>query len=113
MRNYLRARGEYNQAKAAELLKLELPPRTRRIQGKWDPGAGDGGTTSAHAENTKHHHHQRNPIRNYLRARGEYTIMAGSTMLKAELPPRTRRIPRKYYTVTLHKGTTSAHAENT
>ena len=30
--NYLRVRGEYNQAKAAELLKLELPPRARRIQ---------------------------------------------------------------------------------
>ena len=29
--NYLRVRGEYNQAKAAELLKLELPPRARRI----------------------------------------------------------------------------------
>ena len=50
--NYLRVRGEYNQAKAAELLKLELPPRARRIHaldGILNQGIG---TTSACAENT-------------------------------------------------------------
>ena len=51
-RNYLRARGEYEGLTMETLEKMELPPRTRRIQEVHGHHAGDAGTTSAHAENT-------------------------------------------------------------
>ena len=52
-------------------------------------------------------------LRNYLRARGEYLMVAKLTGGAWELPPRTRRIPHKITIGFMNKGTTSAHAENT
>ena len=51
--------------------------------------------------------------RNYLRARGEYkpTLLFQKKIL--ELPPRTRRILAFPHASRYHRGTTSAHAENT
>ena len=52
-------------------------------------------------------------LRNYLRARGEYLMVAKLTGGAWELPPRTRRIPFAVIVKLLIVGTTSAHAENT
>ena len=57
---------------------MELPPRTRRIRHSFGDWFGEGGTTSAHAENTVFRWWRLCPGRNYLRARGEYPKSAGS-----------------------------------
>ena len=87
-------RGEYNQAKAAELLKLELPPHARRIRLEKLKDQPAQGTTSACAENTIGSTHHRCPQRNYLRMRGEYVSNAFAIERALELPPHARRIPR-------------------
>ena len=53
LRNYLRARGEYGNLGGDPELRLELPPRTRRIRIAPGDIATGQGTTSAHAENTE------------------------------------------------------------
>ena len=50
---------------------------------------------------------------NYLRMRGEYTLMAGWYVNMGELPPHARRILRHQYLPDNGCGTTSACAENT
>ena len=113
LRNYLRVRGEYRWAHQPRLSRRELPPRTRRIHLSNTGVVKVQGTTSAYAENT--------PLapllvfwwRNYLRVRGEYLITPRRVIVKSELPPRTRRIPRAYYDRGTITGTTSAYAENT
>ena len=50
---------------------------------------------------------------NYLRVRGEYSLVRRSAALTRELPPRTRRIPPVGVAVPISLGTTSAYAENT
>ena len=92
---------------------MELPPRTRRIPWGLDVAVSQYGTTSAHAENTNAMTRGINSMRNYLRARGEYFIPAGTAPTPQELPPRTRRIPGCPQTNHPNVGTTSAHAENT
>ena len=74
IRNYLRARGEYNNGEAWGTLKWELPPRTRRILLKPHSILAKIGTTSAHAENTVVASFQHRKASNYLRARGEYGV---------------------------------------
>ena len=71
------------------------------------------GTTSAHAENTKHRISRRRSGRNYLRARGEYHRRLLWAAFPWELPPRTRRIRPQESSIICFLGTTSAHAENT
>ena len=92
---------------------MELPPRTRRIRTGRQQAVGAVGTTSAHAENT--HTTGGKPQRdwNYLRARGEYSMVYAAEELARELPPRTRRIRKSHSLRSGLKGTTSAHAENT
>ena len=111
--NYLRARGEYYADEDHGQPEWELPPRTRRIRCALGSQIRDSGTTSAHAENTapKIAHHLL--FRNYLRARGEYYSSYGDSGSSSELPPRTRRIPRRWLLMPNEFGTTSAHAENT
>ena len=53
------------------------------------------------------------PVGNYLRARGEYLPWWAGLLFERELPPRTRRIPPTRQNNIKHRGTTSAHAENT
>ena len=91
--NYLRVRGEYPLALADKPIKIELPPRARRIL--THPGGlfTNRGTTSACAENTGHAPQLRNLNRNYLRVRGEYSDVPARLMRVVELPPRARRIP--------------------
>ena len=112
-RNYLRARGEYGQHVKHLPHDLELPPRTRRIRLANKLELRPGGTTSAHAENTRRHSRPRHTSRNYLRARGEYRLKFTLRRLQLELPPRTRRILRDVLVASRKRGTTSAHAENT
>ena len=50
---------------------------------------------------------------NYLRVRGEYTIVRSILLQAPELPPRTRRIPFPAKNGMSLFGTTSAYAENT
>ena len=50
--NYLRVRGEYPAKCAYPMVMVELPPRARRIQLEAAEFVGEGGTTSACAENT-------------------------------------------------------------
>ena len=50
---------------------------------------------------------------NYLRVRGEYTIVRSIPLQAPELPPRTRRIPFPAKNGMSLFGTTSAYAENT
>ena len=52
-------------------------------------------------------------LRNYLRARGEYLMVAKLTGGAWELPPRTRRILMVRMVGLWCVRTTSAHAENT
>ena len=111
--NYLRARGEYDPADHAALTAMELPPRTRRIPAPDGTCAPVGGTTSAHAENTRPRLPRTHSPVNYLRARGEYPPRGEKHTVFLELPPRTRRIPLGGALMDLWNGTTSAHAENT
>ena len=94
-------------------LMVELPPRTRRIPDSEFCRVFEGGTTSAHAENTRALIGGAPHIRNYLRARGEYTGKIDYGSGSVELPPRTRRIPSCKSSGRPNSGTTSAHAENT
>ena len=71
------------------------------------------GTTSAYAENTTVSAAQRPSPGNYLRVRGEYTIVNTHECKVLELPPRTRRIHDPGFAVGASPGTTSAYAENT
>ena len=112
-RNYLRARGEYEESWDDTTRWLELPPRTRRIQLVEFLLRRLGGTTSAHAENTAKNTISSCSRRNYLRARGEYGSHRAARLASAELPPRTRRIRDRKMPPPGQKGTTSAHAENT
>ena len=91
----------------------ELPPRARRIPSGIPDQAQQIGTTSAHAENTLIASLISRKIWNYLRARGEYAMARSLLTTGAELPPRTRRIPRLGLLTCVNRGTTSAHAENT
>ena len=92
-RNYLRVRGEYNSTLAAWAGRLELPPRTRRIHSLGGAGHRFPGTTSAYAENTKRLGQPWALQGNYLRVHGEYERLKQTSSMKAELPPRVRRIP--------------------
>ena len=51
-RNYLRVRGEYLLPFCLGIIRMELPPRTRRIHQQSDSITDPIGTTSAYAENT-------------------------------------------------------------
>ena len=70
--NYLRVRGEYMVRKIRVCVRLELPPRARRILGNAFHPLYIRGTTSACAENTCAFSSFAANIRNYLRVRGEY-----------------------------------------
>ena len=94
--NYLRVRGEYEHIGGLADLKLELPPRARRIHVLDALAAGTFGTTSACAENTSVSGSPLIWCRNYLRVRGEYRSLAANIRLCMELPPRARRIPWWY-----------------
>ena len=111
--NYLRARGEYKNEAFPTLTRVELPPRTRRIRTRAASPCHALGTTSAHAENTTPMKSIVCSIRNYLRARGEYSPWTRCARSKRELPPRTRRILPADSAPKADWGTTSAHAENT
>ena len=113
MRNYLRARGEYQKGRTALHQFLELPPRTRRILDRFADLKHTSGTTSAHAENTPGKPAYTSTTGNYLRARGEYGATPIYPPPLEELPPRTRRILSPCSSVLILAGTTSAHAENT
>ena len=93
--NYLRARGEYPTTLCRKPGRKELPPRTRRIHRHPIPLRDINGTTSAHAENTENRVERQGQNRNYLRARGEYREKSRTRRFEEELPPRTRRIPRR------------------
>ena len=91
--NYLRVRGEYEDAGIGALSALELPPRARRIPTRWRSCV--------------------QKTRNYLRVRGEYGISLRVEGATRELPPRARRIPPEKDKTAGKTGTTSACAENT
>ena len=71
-RNYLRVRGEYNNAIRKGISGPELPPRARRILQEFQKPTGVQGTTSACAENTGRPPKMGVRGGNYLRVRGEY-----------------------------------------
>ena len=91
----------------------ELPPRARRIPPVVIGMVRQNGTTSACAENTSPMPHSRQPSRNYLRVRGEYSISDAELLEQLELPPRARRIRGPPGAIRPAYGTTSACAENT
>ena len=111
--NYLRVRGEYSLEAANTRLRVELPPRARRILRIYRGWCTPLGTTSACAENTTCLVRDRNIPWNYLRVRGEYSqpLLIASPIM--ELPPRARRIRIILENHTRKGGTTSACAENT
>ena len=111
--NYLRVRGEYYLANDALKLLGELPPRARRIRVARVSRRSPAGTTSACAENTAKETIGPHVYGNYLRVRGEYSIQIVGSRSIMELPPRARRIHTHKSKILLHKGTTSACAENT
>ena len=71
------------------------------------------GTTSACAENTLILAKRDRSRGNYLRVRGEYTLLPAAPTPPPELPPRARRIPYRSRPILPAIGTTSACAENT
>ena len=71
------------------------------------------GTTSACAENTDARYFCDATGWNYLRVRGEYTIVNTHECEVLELPPRARRILLEQACDLQIQGTTSACAENT
>ena len=112
-RNYLRVRGEYCAPVQWSHLRLELPPRARRILMSLSSRGTVIGTTSACAENTNGIPLTTLTWGNYLRVRGEYVASCCSFRERLELPPRTRRILRRACSSSHVHGTTSACAENT
>ena len=92
---------------------VELPPRARRIRRPWYCLGTILGTTSACAENTIRGDGDEDYAVNYLRVRGEYFCTAPSWHGRSELPPRARRIRRRWINTYNRLGTTSACAENT
>ena len=111
--NYLRVRGEYSSNRRAIFKSRELPPRARRILHSVDAVPLNIGTTSACAENTSACYPRGGRFGNYLRVRGEYSILPIYSVGCTELPPRARRIHTPSEMVRLESGTTSACAENT
>ena len=71
-RNYLRVRGEYLLPFCLGIIRMELPPRTRRILRSKLLARLSYGTTSAYAENTSKNRLKSGKTGNYLRVRGEY-----------------------------------------
>ena len=112
-RNYLRVRGEYPYPAVYPTETVELPPRARRILPVYELTLKKIGTTSACAENTDACPRGGYDKRNYLRVRGEYRGTAPVSGPALELPPRARRILFDKHFRNLHRGTTSACAENT
>ena len=106
-------RGEYNFGNGAPASTVELPPRARRILHSVDAVPLNIGTTSACAENTSACYPRGGRFGNYLRVRGEYSILPIYSVGCTELPPRARRIHTPSEMVRLESGTTSACAENT
>ena len=106
-------RGEYASAWSIPAKVVELPPRARRIRVCLVDSRQGGGTTSACAENTRICQIGNRYQRNYLRVRGEYEIKPNGGTKDKELPPRARRILRRYEPMPVILGTTSACAENT
>ena len=98
---------------AAKELARELPPRARRILTFASCSAVEPGTTSACAENTRSSPAVLLYSRNYLRVRGEYSLLRRKPTFLMELPPRARRIQPHTNTRSTRLGTTSACAENT
>ena len=94
-------------------MRLELPPRARRIPSPRMRGKHPCGTTSACAENTDCLYECRRQGGNYLRVRGEYCFRWYAEHGGEELPPRARRILTGVGDDRDHPGTTSACAENT
>ena len=111
--NYLRVRGEYSRCPSTEKMKVELPPRARRIHGRHQSRVVACGTTSACAENTSDAMLDIILPGNYLRVRGEYLLIWRSCLTCTELPPRARRILELRFNLFMASGTTSACAENT
>ena len=93
--------------------RLELPPRARRIPTIIIYDRVWYGTTSACAENTICTAFFVIWIGNYLRVRGEYTVIFPRRGWLGELPPRARRIRVHEKIHHPPHGTTSACAENT
>ena len=85
-------RGEYDALVWARVGETELPPRARRIPVSGRNFFPLSGTTSACAENTFTREIDAHGLWNYLRVRGEYTVLLTPTPLHRELPPRARRI---------------------
>ena len=106
-------RGEYSRSPGILSAWRELPPRARRIRVVAVVYPGVFGTTSACAENTPNHATNHGGDRNYLRVRGEYIYLNLLGVVKAELPPRARRIRLSAIAISSGFGTTSACAENT
>ena len=112
-RNYLRVRGEYASVAPSQSPPWELPPRARRIRHRRVARGDNRGTTSACAENTDARYFCDATGWNYLRVRGEYTIVNTHECEVLELPPRARRILLEQACDLQIQGTTSACAENT
>ena len=106
-------RGEYHTPRPKSNPHPELPPRARRIHGVLQAPVVVLGTTSACAENTVRALAFPLSAWNYLRVRGEYMLQIRVRVVDKELPPRARRIQRKYLNWPVASGTTSACAENT
>ena len=106
-------RGEYCASSGKSPLRMELPPRARRIHARAGAILNAKGTTSACAENTPPHRAIAMDRRNYLRVRGEYNTRVWRPGQMPELPPRARRIRGVDRWEGGVFGTTSACAENT
>ena len=90
-----------------------MPPRTWRIQPRWNGDIDSLGITSTYVENTLNMHLPLMHQQDHLHIRGEYSIVAIVIVSKVGSPPHTWRIQHRIYVKAQVNRITSTYVENT
>ena len=90
-----------------------MPPRTWRIQPRWNGDIDSLGITSTYVENTLNMHLPLMHQQDHLHIRGEYSIVAIVIVSKVGSPPHTWRIPCWDFWHEDSTRITSTYVENT
>ena len=90
-----------------------MPPRTWRIQPRWNGDIDSLGITSTYVENTLNMHLPLMHQQDHLHIRGEYSIVAIVIVSKVGSPPHTWRIQYQPVRLSGRLRITSTYMENT
>ena len=93
--------------------KSKMPPRTWRIQPRWNGDIDSLGITSTYVENTLNMHLPLMHQQDHLHIRGEYSIVAIVIVSKVGSPPHTWRIQYQPVRLSGRLRITSTYMENT